>query len=70
MAADWADANPQSGYRKNQLFHPETIRKLGFVVDEDGYVHLTDGVARTNTTRPAAAPSRVLKKSLAETLSA
>ena len=56
MAADWADANPQSRYRKNQLFHPETIRKLGFVVDEDGYVHLTDGVARTNTTRPAAEP--------------
>ena len=56
MAADWADANPQSRYRKNQLFHPETIRKLGFVVDEDGYVHLPDGAARTNKTRPAAAP--------------
>ena len=61
MAADWADANPQFGYRKNHLFHPETIRKLGFVVDEGGYVHLTDGVARTNTTRPAAAPRAVPK---------
>jgi hypothetical protein len=40
MAADWAEANPHLGYRRSQFFHPNVIRRLGFAVDRDGYVHL------------------------------
>jgi hypothetical protein len=59
MAADWAGANPQFGYRSSQFFHPDIIRQLGFVVDEDGYVYLPDGrppSARKGIATHAAAP--------------